>query len=96
MADRIVRAQALPRWALTDTIADLVADPQGIPGSTDEAVLREIESELRVVADTNCPSPMNDVDLRELEAIWSARKDDFFRGVGYRLVRTRKDDESTA
>ncbi len=96
VAERIVLARTLPRWALTETIADLMSDPKGIRRATEDEVLEEIRSELGLVGDSEAPSPMEGVDSRELEAIWASRSGDFLRGVGFRLARTRRDGQSSA
>lgn len=92
VAERLAQADTLPVGALTETIADLFADPKGLSETTEDALLKEIESELGITISTDCPSPLDEVDIQELESIWEERKESFFHGVGVQLVRTRKDN----
>jgi hypothetical protein len=90
LADRINQASRFPLWALEETIADLTSDEKGLPNDHREQLLIEIEGKLKIVPDKDCPSPMTEADVAELDDIWSKKKDDFLRGVGVRLVRTRR------
>lgn len=92
VAHRINDGARMPEWALTETIADIVGDPQGLQGQDERALLTEIQDRCDVAAEANCPSPMTPADAAELDSIWNKRKDDFLKGVTFRLVRTRRPD----
>jgi hypothetical protein len=91
LADRILESLVLPADIVTRIAKDLVEDPQGKPQSTAE----EIFDLLHEFGGITVSSEVRILDLErinaELEDTWSRRRDSFFNGISFRLVRRRKD-----
>jgi len=93
LADRINAANEIPLDIARKVAEDLVADPQGFPGISQENLLAMI-AETRKITFTDTPIIVFESELRsEMQACWDLRKGNFFEGIGVRFVRTiRKDD----
>lgn len=88
VAERIVTAEFLPKATLDWAISELLSE--GMLDNSPGNILQDLAA-LGIVASEDIDSPLTDDDIFELEAIWNSRKEEFFRGVGFRLARTRRD-----
>ena len=90
LADKIMDSSILPLNVAERIAKDLIDDPQGKPGST----LKDIFYLLREVAGVKLSSDIMIPDLpvivSKLDNVWNHKRDSFFEGIGFQLVRQRK------
>lgn len=90
VASSILATQQLPEAIARDIVADLAQDPQGLGTTDTERVLQSMVETLGIQLTATEAAFIGPQERIDLETSWNLRKDDFFRGVGLRLVRTRK------
>jgi hypothetical protein len=92
LADEIVSAPVLPVDIAERIAANVINDPQGKPGSTVEEVLSLVQQFTAIKLSPH----VGIADIARINAalddVWGRKKEGFFRGIGFRLVRQRKDE----
>lgn len=93
LAESVVNSAVLPKGAAELIVNDIIGDPHGKPGSK----LTEIYSLLHQHGDVELSDQIVIPELErinnDLDRVWEQKRDSFFQGIGFRLVRTRKERE---
>lgn len=89
VAERVQKSVQLPNSTLRSVFDDLTADPQGLTCSFEE-LSAAIERFFHIQVVAEVPAVVQPAEEKLMSEIWSERKDQFFKSVGFRLARTRR------
>jgi hypothetical protein len=90
IADEINQSQTLPRQIAIEVLKDFAADPQGIIAKDINENLAELSLQTNILFSEESPNFFNENRLNLAEKIWDSKKESFFKGVTFRLIRTTK------
>jgi hypothetical protein len=88
VAEEIMESAILPGDLLATAVRDLCAAREGF-ASPGHEILNALNTTLGVRGGA-CPPLLGEKTLATLEGQWKGHQDSFFKGVGFRLVRTRR------
>jgi len=86
-----MNSPTLPLRTAERIARDLIEDTQGKPGSTVTDILSLLQEFGGVALSVDVTVPDLARINGELDRVWEQRRDSFFTGIGFRLVRTLKE-----
>ena len=89
VADTIKHSNAVPRDLVDAALEDFTNDEFGLTRAESIALREAIANEVSLVESF---SVLGTQDISSIESIWNQRKAEFFKGVTFRLARTRRSD----
>jgi hypothetical protein len=94
LADKVLISRLLPESIARRIAQDVISDPEGMPGSTVETIISLAQSHAGVkVAGDAAIADLERIHT-ELDNIWKQKRDSFFSGIGFKVLRTRKEQSS--
>jgi len=91
LADRILASKVLPASIATRIAIDVSNDPKGSPGATVEEILSLAQAFSGITISTDAGiADMARINA-ELDEVWGRKKEGFFKGIGFHLVRRSKE-----
>jgi hypothetical protein len=91
LADKIISSPVLPLDVAERIAGDVIGDPQGKPGSAVADILGLLQAGTGVRLSGNIAIADLERINGELDQVWVQKRDSFFTGIGFRLVRQRKE-----
>jgi hypothetical protein len=91
LADKIMDSPVLPLNVAERIAKDLIDDPQGKPVSTVKDILHLLREVGGVSLSSDVVIPDLPAIVSKLDNIWKLKRDRFFEGIGFQLIRQGKD-----
>ncbi|WP_259066815.1 FRG domain-containing protein [Mucilaginibacter sp. X4EP1] len=93
LANAIKNIDSVPLAHVTAMIKNLMSDEKGLMGTDMDEIIANLRK--YVIITDNEPLLLNADLVTRLQSALDLRKEDFLKSVGFRLVRTQKDNEDT-